>query len=194
MTILADIAAVLETTEANAMNRVYGLRLAPACGRCGGCGQYSFNGSHSRCYGCNGAGQRKPRCEEMASVLVAAEACKSDGRLAAYLTYLDARRVTKRATDKVMAAWKATGIGAAYDWRKAVSTSPAFDAEHGRIADINSKMCAAYKTVSEAAYAINSAKPTYQQDVIALAATLAAALIAIEAANQEFIATQAVAA
>lgn len=72
MTFAAELAAILKTTEKNALTRAAKMKLLPVCGRCGGCGRYSFNGSHSVCYGCNGEGQRAPNASEQADVIEAA--------------------------------------------------------------------------------------------------------------------------
>ncbi len=37
--------------------RLSAIGAGKVCSRCGGCGHYSFNGSHSICYGCQGAGK-----------------------------------------------------------------------------------------------------------------------------------------
>lgn len=183
---LAQIAIVLETTEKNVLARAKGLKLLPKCGRCLGTGHYSFNGSHSNCYGCNGAGQSVPKSGDFDEILADAEACKTDGRFAAYMLYLEATRATKNAVDQVMKAWTGSGISAAYDWRKAVQSAhnPSFCQRDRDISDINKKMADAYTTVSKVF--LSSKSPTYQADVIAFAATVKAALETVAAADAEF--------
>lgn len=197
MTIRTDIAAVLKTTETNVDARLVGLKIAPVCGRCGGSGRYSFNQMDGdRCYGCNGKGHVKPTEGQLGDMLVAAEECATDGRLAAYLDFLEALRVSKNATDKIMAAWKATGISEAYDWTRVCHpphsprddgyVNPKFCQRDADISEINSKMCAAYTRVSKASDKLNSRSETYRADVLALAGIVAEALAAIEAAKAEF--------
>lgn len=193
---LAILAEVLETTEKNVLARAKGLRILPKCGRCHGSGRYSFNGSHSICYGCNGAGQRAPKPAELADIIADAEAAKVDGRFATYMRFLEASRVTKDASAKMMEAWKATGVSALYDWRKATNgtpradgyVNPNFSQRDSDIADINAKMCAAYERVTNAGHAINVKSETYHADVIAFAELLAAGLAEIEAARVELVA------
>lgn len=187
--IRTEIAQILGTTEKNLDARLIGLRIAPVCERCGGCGRYSFNQvDGSRCYGCNGKGHIAPRERDLPAMLEAAREAAQDGRLDAYLEYLSALRVTKNATDRVMAAWKATGISNAYDWRKSFGADA-----HPRdrdIAAINARMAAAYDRVSKAAMALNPRKDTYRADVLALAAMVAEAMDTIEIAKSELDAYQ----
>jgi hypothetical protein len=180
MTNIAQLAKVLETTEDRVWVRAAGLRLLPVCGRCGGCGRHSFNGSHSICYGCGGKGQRAARHDELPAILADAEACRTDGRLERYMQFLQASRVIKRATDTVMAAWKATGISDAYDWRSAFKSSPTYNVQDEAMAGVNAGMCGAYEVVSKAANALNPIAPAYQDDVIALAAMVGEALDTIK--------------
>lgn len=180
----AEIAAILKTTEANLAARLVGLKIAPVCGRCGGSGRYSFNQiDGSRCYGCNGKGHVAPHDNDLPAMLEAALKASEDGRLAAYLEFLTARRTTKDATDRVMAAWGATGISATYDWNKSYGENA--NPRDRDIANINAKMAAAYDRVSKAAFALNPKRETYQADVIALATLVGEALDTIAAAKAE---------
>lgn len=177
----AQIATALRTTEGRLYARLVGLKIAPVCGRCGGCGRYSFNGSHSRCYGCNGSGHKAPTARQLPGILAEAEACAADGRLDAYLEFLAANRRIRNAVDKVMAEWKATGISDMYDWREAADgVQP-----HRRIADVNAKMAAAYERVMHASFALAPSSPTYQQDVMALDRMTEEALDTIRQAAKE---------
>lgn len=195
---LAALATILETNEKNVIARAKGMRLLPVCGRCGGTGHYSFNGSHSICYGCNGAGQIAPKEHELPSIIAEAEAAKTDGRFATYMRFLEAQRVTRNASDKVMTVWKATGISNAYNWRKACNGTPREDGyvnpdfcqRDADIAAINAKMAAAYCRVTDAGNYINSKSKTYHADMIAFAELLDTALAEIEAARLEFMAYQ----
>lgn len=197
MTTQAEIAKVLETTEKNVLVRAAGLKLLPTCGRCGGSGRYSFNQMDGdRCFGCKGSGQRMPKPAELPAVLAAAESCKADGRFAAYMNYLDCKRITKNATARAMKAWTDTGISAAYNWRHSHGGTPREDGyvnpnfcqRDCDIAAINAKMCKAYERVSEAPFALHPSTEGYHARVVALAGILSQALADIEAANQEFIA------
>lgn len=182
MTTLAEIATVLETTEKNVLVRAAKLRILPVCGRCIGSGQYSFNGSHSICYGCNGSGARVPKASELPEVLAAAIETKRNGKFAEYMLFLESIRATKNATDQVMAAWKASGISEAYDWRKAYGAGMVQrDAD---ISAINKKMAEAFDSVLH--FKLNSKSATYQADMIRFAETLKAALKTVESATQEF--------
>lgn len=183
----AELAAILETTEKNVVARASGLKLFPRCGRCLGSGHYSFNGTHSRCYGCNGSGQVMPKERDMDAVEDDARECKTDGRFAAYMLYLDARKATKNATTKVMDAWKGSGISAAYKWQNAAEYARTGNVEFKRdrdLSDINKKMCDAFDTVSK--YHLNPKSETYQADVIAFAEVVAKALQAVADAKAEF--------
>ena len=179
MTFAAELASILKTTEKNAIVRAAKMRLLPVCGRCGGCGRYSFNGHHSVCYGCNGEGQRAPKAGEHATVIEDAREAVDSGKLDAYLEMLAAARRTKNARDIVLGAWKDTGIEKAYSWFKAVPSHPEFNQRDRDIADINARMARAYDAVSEASFA-------KKVDVLALDKLMAEALAEIAAADAEF--------
>lgn len=182
MTFIAELAAILETSEKNCIVRAAKLKLLPACNRCRGSGHYSFNGTSSICYGCNGSGQRKPRASEEESVIENAVACKDDGRFALYLKALDARTLAKTATQRVMAAWEQTGISAAYSWQNAAAHARTGQYQRDRdIADINRKMSDAFSSVLHF-------KGDLRDDAVAIAfgETVAAALNTIAAAKAEF--------
>lgn len=185
-----EIAAILNTTEANLDARLIGLKIAPVCGRCSGSGSYSFNLTDgSRCYGCNGKGHVAPKTRDMGDMLIAAEAAVADGRLAAYVQFLSSLKITKAATDKIMSAWTATGISKAYKWMNAAEFSRSGNPEFKRDADIsaiNRKMSDAYTVVQNASYKLNAKSPTYREDVIALAALVEQALADVAAADAEF--------
>jgi hypothetical protein len=105
---VGELATILRARAHTAVNRAMRLKIMPICGRCGGCGRYSFNGTHSTCYGCNGTGQTQPRTElQRTLVLEVARACVADGRLDAYLELLKAQERAKDAWNKAMAKWKA---------------------------------------------------------------------------------------
>lgn len=196
MTITAQIAAVLNTSEANLNARLIGLHIAPVCNRCGGSGSYSFNQiDGSRCYGCNGKGHVAPKARDMADMLEAAEAAVADGRFAAYMLFLESMKISKNAASKVMAAWEGTGISKAYDWTRCANgtprandgyVNPKFSQRDKDISDINKKMYDAYVAVETAARKINSTSATYHADIIALAELVTASLAAIAAADVEF--------
>lgn len=188
MTILAVIAKTLKTTEANVEKRIYAMKLGSKCHRCGGFGHYSFNGSHSICYRCNGKGQEIITSKDHPAILEAAKTAVENGDLDKYLAYRQAYAVSKNAKATVMGAWKKTGISAEYDWTKAAEfhRNPNDEtAYHRMIADINKKMANAYDMVSKASIAINSKKETYQQDIIDLANMVNSAIETIALAKQE---------
>ena len=175
MTILSEIANVLKTTEKNVYNRIVGMKLAPVCTRCGGSGQYSFNGSHSRCYGCNGAGVTRPGAKELPSVLENAIAAANDGRLTAYIEYLNARAVAKTGQKSVMTAWSATDVAKANSNIGHMMRNEQLE----NLADLraaNRKMYEAHERVAQASYKLDPRKPTYQADVIAFAAMVETAI------------------
>lgn len=186
---IAEIATVLRTTEGNAMRRVFGMRLWNTyCGRCGGSGQYSFNGSHSNCYGCNGRGAPTQTERDYPGILENAKAAVADGRLDKYLTYLESAAIAKNATRKVLDAWQATGISNQYDWRKSAEFSrlglPEYKRDHD-ISQINRKMADAYNVVNKCAMKLNPKVETYRDDVIVLAGYVKEALAAIADAEEE---------
>lgn len=191
-----EIATVLKTTEANVDARLVGLKIAPVCGRCGGSGRYSFNQiDGDRCYGCNGKGHVKPAERELGDILHAAEDCAKDGRLDAYLAFLEAARVAKNADRKVLDAWQATGISKEYDWTRVTHpphdpredgyVNPKFRQRDADIAAINRKMADAHELVNNAAKNLNSRSETYRSEVVALAALVNEALSAIATAKAE---------
>lgn len=120
MSLIADIAEILQTTEKNAKARVLGLKIGDVCGRCGGSGQYSHNQMDgSRCYGCDGKGQIFPR--NLAALKTRAKEAALDGRLAVYREQMTANKANKHALDRVMTAWHAVEAVNGYDkiWRDA---------------------------------------------------------------------------
>lgn len=109
MATLAEIAKVLGTTEQKVAARIAGMKLGPACGRCGGCGRYSWNQiSGDTCFGCNGTGHRQPGKRELAATLKRAEEAVANGELETYLKRLEDARFVKNGHDKVFALWRAT--------------------------------------------------------------------------------------
>lgn len=183
------LASALRTIPANAVRRATAMKLFPECDRCRGCGRYSFNGSHSICYGCTGSGQRPPKSErEWMDVIGSACDAAADGRLDQYLAFLAALKITKNATDQMMAAWTGTGISPLYDWRKAAAhvrdPKPETQRDHD-LSLINQRMADAYTTVQTAANALDARKPTYQADVLALATLLEQQLAVIADAKAD---------
>lgn len=71
--------------QSNVQFRLAAIGAGSICSRCGGCGQYSFNGSHSICYKCNGVGKvvRKLDARAYADAKQAVES----GELEKYLDY-----------------------------------------------------------------------------------------------------------
>lgn len=108
MTIRAELATILRTTEKNLDARIKGMRLGPVCGRCGGSGRYSFNQiDGDRCFGCRGAGHVLPReGVEFAATCERAEVVAKDGTLDAYTGRILARARCSNGTARVFAAWK----------------------------------------------------------------------------------------
>lgn len=187
-TFAAELATILNTTEANVWKRANGLRILPACNRCGGTGQYSFNGTHSTCYGCNGARSRMPTAGEQLDVLEDAQAAMVDGRNATYMQYLAATATAKRAAQTLMNAWKACEFSKHYRWQMAaeyVRTGNEEFRSDRDIADINKKACDAYTRVYDASNKLNSKSETYQADVIALAAMVETELAVVATAKAE---------
>jgi hypothetical protein len=179
MTTLAEIANVLKTTEANALNRVVKMKLAVRyCGRCGGSGSYSFNGSHSRCYDCNGAGYPKPVASDFPAILDNARAAAADGRLDTYLRYVEASKIVGTATKTVLNAWAATEVAKVNNGVSHMIR----DEELPNLPELrrrNKAMHDAYQTVEALSRKLNSKAATYQADCIALAEAVTAALATI---------------
>jgi hypothetical protein len=172
-----ETAEILRTTEKNLPARMVGLGIGPTCGRCAGSGNYSFNQTDgTRCYGCQGNRVIAPKkATEWQAAIQQAQAAVADGRLDGYLTYLDARKVAKRAGDTVMAAWTASGVSARYDWRKACERGPdglPLYPEHRRLSDANKLMHDEYDRVAKMASALQakgSSREEHQAGTVALA-------------------------
>lgn len=105
---LTQVAAILRTTEKNAPARIVGMKLGPVCGRCGGCGSYSWNAINgSTCFDCRGAGNVKPHTDaEWQATAERAKQAAADGTLDAYIARLDARARSKNGRARAMAAWQ----------------------------------------------------------------------------------------
>lgn len=185
----AALAEILDTDASNALKRATGLRILPACGRCGGSGRYSWNQINGDvCFGCGGSGQQKPKASQQSAVIEAARASRLDGSFDSYIEMLRTRARVRKATDQVMAAWKATGISAQYDWRKAAEFSRTGNEAYRRdreIADINAKMAAAFETTQKASMLPKSTHPDYADRIRQLDETLSKSLSDIKDAAAE---------
>jgi hypothetical protein len=177
--IRTEMAAVLKTTDQRLDDRIIGMRIGCTCGRCGGSGSYSYNQlDGDRCYGCHGSGQTKPKTKtEWQLTLEAAKQKAANGDLDRYLDFLRARKLTKTATDQVMAAWKASGVSQRYDWRLAADYERQLKAgqapspelrEHHRVSEINAIMCDQFKRIEQQAGILPYIKDREEQ----IAATL----------------------
>ena len=118
------------------------------CERCGGGGHYSYNGTHSLCFGCGGSGVLAPTLTSALLALVQEEA--ATGKVAAYLADLRTRQRLARegagAVDRVMAAWTDSGVSQLYDWMQSANgVEP-----HKSISAINAEMHAQYQLVTTA--------------------------------------------
>jgi hypothetical protein len=128
------------------MTRVIKLGHGKVCGRCGGCGNYSFNQVHgTRCYGCGGLGYKTPKLTE--SLLSDVKATVDSGVLDDYLKRIKLINAADKAVDIVSKAWSAIEVTKHYDWQlSARGVEP-----HKYIADtFNKPMYDCYKLVSGA--------------------------------------------
>ncbi len=108
MASLEQIAVVLQCSLKNVEARIVALKIGPVCGRCGGCGEYSFNQMDgSRCFGCSGYGHVKPKAKDLPAVLEEAQRAAADGRLERYVDGLQAAREAKAGSARIFAAWHA---------------------------------------------------------------------------------------
>ncbi len=107
MKTLNDFAALLQLNVAvgeaklqkNVQFRLAAIGAGRTCTRCGGCGRYSFNGTHSICYKCNGVGKVVQRLTD--KVYAEAEAQVASGELAKYLEYKQATKDVQRYQDEL---------------------------------------------------------------------------------------------
>jgi hypothetical protein len=168
-------------------SRMVGVGLFSFCSRCGGCGRYSFNQiDGDRCYGCGGSGKIARRITS--AVLAEAKEIAASGKLASYLQELGARqqaeRAARTANKRVMAAWQASGVSAAYDWRKASSVD--YDRE---VAErVNKPMYEAHEMVrraSEALDILRFSRPRTAEERESLDLQVAAALQALSQTTEQ---------
>lgn len=97
------LAELLQTTDVKtARARLMGIGVVDVCSRCGGCGRYSFNGTHSICYGCSGRGEFAASLSKRSTLARAVEAVEA-GKLARYFVARDARRAAKKAIAPLLA-------------------------------------------------------------------------------------------
>lgn len=175
--------------------RLLGSRVAPPCARCGGCGSYSYNTQDgTRCFGCAGVGVVLPKSKaEWTGTVERAQALDVD----AYLAGVAARVAAKGAADKVMAAWKASGISARYRWEIAADAKKALDAgltlspvhaEALRQSDLNAVCAKTFDHVRDLAAAYDRAT-TYERAPRPTLDALAAGLNAAVALALDVIAT-----
>lgn len=191
---LAELAVILRTdNEKRLLARILGSGIAPLCGRCGGCGEYSYNQRDgSRCFGCNGLRVVLPKnAKQWAETVERAKSLDVD----AYLDGVRMRAEAEKATDTVMAAWVATGISGRYSWMKAADASKALAAgevltpelaEHRRQADLNATMAACFDHVQRLRSAFLSAKTRDAKlaAAVPISAAVALALDVIAAAGR----------
>lgn len=152
MTVLSEIAAVLKTTEKNALVRAAKMQLTPVCGRCGGCGSYSFNMTDgSRCYGCNGTGHVTPKEKDLPEVLENAKEVAANGKLDAYIEELAASKRNKTARERAMKAWSESEVSKT---NSAIGHLVRSEEVEGltELRTANAAMHDAYKAVEEATY------------------------------------------
>lgn len=95
-------------------SRLVGMGYGVACGRCGGCGRYSFNQfDGDRCYGCNGRGVVPPKLTARLRDTVIADV--DGGALDAYADEVHFRARMRREASGVVSALE--GLEAASAWR-----------------------------------------------------------------------------
>ena len=99
--------------------RLAAIGCGTTCPRCGGTGRHSFNGSHSICYECRGAGRISARYTEQA--LVEAQTAVAGGALDRYFEVIRRRPVIRRIRDELQFA------------REGTITSPRFDYSSGQL-------------------------------------------------------------
>jgi|SRR5215472_2009077 len=117
--LLGEIAGILQTTSRNLPARVVGLKIGDTCGRCGGCGRYSYNMMHGdMCYGCSGRGQVMSK--NLEALKASALEAVADGRLERYLEGLRAQKRCKNASERIFAAWNEVDAVTQYgrNWSK----------------------------------------------------------------------------
>ena len=165
--LIAELARVLKTTEGNALKRAHAMKLTPVCGRCGGCGQYSFNQvDGTRCYGCAGVGHVLPRDKDLPGVLEAAKAAVAEGRLEQYFAEIEARKVAKRGSDRIFEVWGKTHAARVWKgWASHVFGHPNSRPEyqlpgnHEAVRAANAEMSALYHRAEDAMRAVRFASP-----------------------------------
>jgi hypothetical protein len=185
---LARIAEVLKTTPEKLAARVIGMRLGETCGRCGGCGRYSYNQMHGdMCYGCRGYGTVMPKPSRYMALYENAKVAASDGSLERYLDGLRAKSRSKNASKRIFAAWHEVEAIAPYDWRQVGDAEDAIwrTPEQKRIlwaSALNQRCYDAHMTFEKVDMAFQSEKV---KDWVAYEATLTAALETIAAAKAD---------
>lgn len=114
----AEFAAALGWDPRNLGNRFNQLGLLVTCGRCGGCGRYSYNQmTGDRCFGCGGSGKKLPALTAplLASVQARVAAGELDGYLAEQKRLAAARAQIKPVKDAIDLAWKTGAVHTTYE-------------------------------------------------------------------------------
>lgn len=155
MATIAEVAAVLNTTEKNVKTRAVKMRLTPVCSRCGGCGHYSYNQmTGTTCFGCNGYGVATLTEKNAAFTLANAREAVAAGKLETYLAGLKAQQESKNGHDRMFAAWKpslAAKGNPHHGLRDAECTAAQLACRNA-----NSRIARAYDVASNAINALNS--------------------------------------
>lgn len=105
--LLVRLQTALRTNdESRVWTRVVALGEYDTCGRCGGCGQYSYCQMHgTTCFGCGGSGKKRPKLT--AGLCERIEAHVAAGKLDTYLQNIRLAAEAKHAGEKLFAAWRA---------------------------------------------------------------------------------------
>lgn len=175
------------------LSRIVGLEHGEACSRCWGSGHYSFcPGYGTRCFKCGGAGSYAPKLT--AKLFAALTEDVAAGKLDEYLANLTAKTLAKKAaktaTDRVMAAWKGSGVSEAYDWTKA-SGRDMNPVDEAISHEINLPMSKLYTKVSDLSSELDSIGyrvPKNTEERIAKEAEIATKRAALIVATDEAIA------
>lgn len=101
-------ASVLRCQPKFVSTRLIGLGHEVVCGRCGGCGEYSYCQAHgTRCFGCGGSGKKAPKLTKTLLNKVTEQAL--NGELDAYIDALRAKQAAKayakQAQARFLEAW-----------------------------------------------------------------------------------------
>jgi hypothetical protein len=140
--------------------RLVELGFGQDCARCWGSGHYSYNPMHGTvCFGCSGRGRvARKLTAKLLDEIAALPSEQIEAAIAAITERVRVRKLVETASSRVMSAWQASGVSAAYKWTNAYPSSRTYSERDEYIADtFNKPMHDAYDRIEKLAASVQFA-------------------------------------